>query len=113
MVEIGGARRSARKPKYNKLPMCALRRLALRFELGEQYDQPDQTALLNGKMNWQDGDETFWTDAYNHALEHLMLSRFDTSEDHLAAVGWYVAARMYAEETGPKEQATPDPKPPA
>lgn len=102
-MKMGEANRDERKPKYNKIPLCAVRRLAMRFGSGERYDDPGQIAKLNGKMNWQNGNEDYWTDAYNHAIEHLMLSRYDQSDDHLAAVMWYCASRMYIEESGPKE----------
>jgi hypothetical protein len=96
----GGAKRSERKPNYHQIPFCAIQRLAKRFAGGSrQYDDPAEAVKLNGAMNWQAGDEAYWTDAFNHAVEHLLLSKSDDSDDHLAAVMWYCATRMWKDES--------------
>ncbi len=92
------ARRNQRKPEYHKIPLEGLRRLALRFGLGGvEYDDPTELGKLNGRQNWEDGDDAYWVDAYNHAVEHLLLYRNDHSDDHLAAVAWYCFTRMHAD----------------
>lgn len=106
MITVGGAKSSAIRPRYHKIPILALRRLALRFALGErEYDDPAESRKLNGRMNWEEGTEEFWVERYNHAIEHLLLSRNGNEEDdHLAAVMWYCATRMQVEE---KRKAEP------
>lgn len=104
----GGAKRSEKKPNYNQIPFCAIQRLAKRFSVGaEQYDDPWEAKRLYGAMNWEAGDEEFWKDAFNHAMEHLLLSRCDVSDDHLAAVMWYCSIRM-AKDEGELRTATID-----
>ena len=66
-----GAKRSERKPMYHKIPGCALRRLAERYSLGSKYDDPEETKRISGAQNWQKGDAEFFTEAFEHLIEHL------------------------------------------
>lgn len=95
------ARRDERKAFYHKIPYCALRRLAARYLLGsDRYEKPGQKLLFE-PSNWQNGDRAFFTDAYNHVIEHLYRwADGDRSEDHLAAAAWGCFALIWAEEKG-------------
>lgn len=98
-----GAVRSARKPRYDKIPFEGFYRLAKRYGMG--CDKPEYGP--DGD-NWKAGNSDFWRDAGNHATEHLALYlRGDRSDDHLAAVAWYCFSRMWREarEGESKEQA--------
>lgn len=86
---------------YHKIPFVALKRLAERYGLGSKYEISGEPMKLKGIRNWQQGDEEYFTDALNHAIEHLMLyANGDRSEDHLAAGAWGCFALMWAEENG-------------
>ena len=95
------ARRSESKSFYHKVPFVALKRLADRFRLGsEEYEGPSER-LLFAPSNWQSGGPEFFTDAFNHVIEHLFKwSSGDRSEDHLAAAAWGCMALIWAEENG-------------
>jgi predicted RNA-binding Zn-ribbon protein involved in translation (DUF1610 family) len=97
-----GAVRSARKPRYDKIPTAGLRRIAERYGMG--CDNPNYAP--DGD-NWKNGGEDFWRDAGNHAFEHLKLYLDgDRSDDHLAAVGWYITSRCwYEDQTSAQSEA--------
>lgn len=75
-----GAKSSEAKPRYDLIPVDALRREAIRMAEG---------ARAHGERNYQKGagDQAFITDRVNHAIEHLLkYAEGDRTEDHLAAV---------------------------
>jgi len=106
-----GAKRSERKPMYHKIPAGPLRRLALRYMLGSKYDDPAETKKISGAQNWQRGDGEFFTETFEHLIEHAYrYADGDRSDDHLAAVAWGAFALMWAEEQGiipSREQSCP------
>lgn len=63
-----GAMSSGQKPRYDLIPLWALKRIAARFQLG---------ARKYGVDNWQKGlqDRDFILDRINHAIEHLYILR--------------------------------------
>lgn len=80
-----------RKPDYRQLTEQGLKRVAMRFALGEEN---------YGRDNWKKGihDLDWCNDAFNHAMEHLILyGQGDTTDDHLAAVGWFIFSFCYLE----------------
>lgn len=75
-----GAKSSEQKPRYDLIPVEALRREAVRMAEG---------AAAHGVNNYRKGanDPAFVTDRVNHAIEHLLkYASGDRTEDHLAAV---------------------------
>jgi hypothetical protein len=75
-----GASSSEQKPRYDLIPLEALRREAARMAEGAQ---------THGENNYQQGknDPAFVKDRINHMLEHALLyASGDRSTDHLAAV---------------------------
>jgi hypothetical protein len=75
-----GATSSTEKPRYDLIPVTALRRLAERFGYG---------AEKHGDNNYKRGfnDQQFIRDRKNHLMEHVSnYLNGDTSTDHLAAV---------------------------
>lgn len=96
-----GGKRSERKLMYHKIPLVGLKRLAERYTLGSKYEIPGEPMKLGGRRNWKEGDEEYFTDALNHAIEHL--ARFadgDRTDDHLAAAAWGCFALMWAQDRG-------------
>lgn len=90
-----GAKSSERKPRYDLIPACALRREAQR--MGE-------AVATHGERNYQKGanDPAFITDRTNHLIEHALLyASGDRSTDHLAAVRCNAAILMWCEEQQP------------
>jgi hypothetical protein len=75
-----GARSSEEKPRYDLIPVEALRREAIRMAEG---------ARAHGVNNYRVGvhDPAFITDRINHLIEHAVkYASGDRSDDHLAAV---------------------------
>lgn len=75
-----GAKSSVEKPRYDLVPLVAMRAVAERFGYG---------AERHGARNYEKGynDPSFVRDRLNHLLEHAMKAASgDTSEDHLGAV---------------------------
>ncbi len=97
---VGGAKSSETRPRYDKIPLCALERIARCFEEGgAKFDDPAEYAKLNGRCNWQDGDDSFFRERYNHAIHHALLHKEgDRSEDHLAKAAWGFIVLMWHEE---------------
>lgn len=88
----GAVREAAPVPRYDLIPTCVLRRLAERYRLG---------ALKYSPHNWKKGLP--WSDTYNRVVEHLQKwLEGNTSDDHLAAVVWGVAALMWYEDHKPE-----------
>lgn len=74
----GGATSSEEKPRYDLIPLPAIKRLAERFALG---------AVVHGDENYKKGGVVFWRDRKNHLVEHFYKwLDGDRSEDHLGAV---------------------------
>lgn len=116
-----GAKRSARKPRYDLIPTVALQRLAERFT-GEIVDgKPTGGALKYGETNWVNGLPT--SDVYDHIFDHLILwvqefqrllhcygddmtaifngmREFSAKDDHLAGAMWGICVLMYQETNG-------------
>lgn len=75
-----GASSSTEKPRYDLVPLTALRRLAERFGYG---------ARKHGDHNYRKGlfDVAFIRDRQNHMIEHAVkYAQGDRSADHLGAV---------------------------
>lgn len=90
-----GARSSEQKPRYDLVPLVALEREAVRMAEG---------AAVHGENQYQQGagDEVFFRDRLNHALEHLLkYIAGDRSEDHLAAVRCNTGMLMWLETNRP------------
>ena len=93
VISETGASRSSRegKGRFDLIPPCALRRLALRYEGG---------AAAHGDRNWQKGMSS--SRCYDSAFRHLLQwSEGKRDEDHLGAAMWNIAALMYNEEHNP------------
>lgn len=79
-VFASGATSSTEKPRYDLIPLSALRRLAERFGYG---------AKKHGDHNYKQGfnDKEFIRDRQNHMLEHVLnYISGDRTTDHLGAV---------------------------
>lgn len=79
-VFSSGAKSSVEKPRFDLIPLVALRAVAARFAYG---------AERHGANNYEKGanDPLFVRDRCNHLIEHAMKAASgDTSEDHLGAV---------------------------
>lgn len=79
-VFTSGATSSTEKPRYDLIPVVALRRLAERFGYG---------AKKHGDHNYKQGahDPEFIRDRQNHMIEHaIKYANGDRSTDHLGAV---------------------------
>src|SRR5690349_17218789 len=77
---VSGAKSSIEKPRFDLIPLVALRAVAERFAYG---------ASRHGARNYEKGadDPDFVRDRYNHLIEHaLRAASGDASEDHLGAV---------------------------
>src|SRR5438045_217019 len=75
-----GAKSAVEKPRYDLVPLSALRRLAERFGYG---------ASRHGEGNYRNGanDAAFLRDRKNHLIEHAVkYANGDRSEDHLGAI---------------------------
>lgn len=75
-----GATSSTEKPRFDLIPVAALRRLAERFGYG---------ATKHGDHNYKQGvnDPQFIRDRQNHLIEHAVkYANGDRSTDHLGAV---------------------------
>ena len=93
VISETGASRSSRagKGRFDLIPSCAIRRLALRYEGG---------AATHGDDNWKKGMSS--KRCYDSALRHLFQwADGKKDEDHLGAVMWNIAALMYNEEHNP------------
>ena len=100
VISETGSSRSDRsgKGRYDLIPTCALRRLALRYEGG---------ALAHGDRNWQKGMDA--SRCYDSAMRHLgQWNDGETDEDYLGAAMWNIAALMYIEERMPQHLDLPD-----
>jgi hypothetical protein len=98
-----GAKSSEKKPRYDLIPACALRRYAERCTLG---------AECHGDDNWKRGkdDPAYILDRLNHTFEHLMkYMSGDRSEDHLGAVLWGAGALCWFEEQSRTSESTSEP----
>lgn len=85
-----GATRSDRtgKGRYDLIPPCAIRRLAVRFEEGGRH---------HGDENWKKGTPT--SRCMDAAMRHLgQYWAGARDEDHLGAAMWNIAAMMWNEE---------------
>lgn len=81
-----GGKRDVRRPRYDLIPKLWLDELAGVLEEGLRYERD----------NWKKGDEQFYTDCLNHAVDHL--ARYndgDRTENQLAKVAWNVLARRW------------------
>lgn len=75
---------------YSLIPPEALRRLALRYQIG---------LTKYGKNNWQKGIPT--DNILDHLLTHLQhWTSGDRSDDHLAGAMWGIATLMHFETFG-------------
>lgn len=107
-----GAIRSDIKPNYHQIYPEFIRRVAKRHSLGsESYDSPEGK-LLGGTQNWHNGGKAFFTQAYNHLMDHLLIWKENIEsgadfelDDDLAAVGWGVEVLMWAQDQGMFEPA--------
>lgn len=93
-----GAQSSEKKPRYDLIPVEALRREAVRMAEG---------AAAHGVNNYRKGagDEAFRLDRLNHAWEHLAkYIHGDRSEDHLAAVRCNMGIVMWLDSHWPAER---------
>jgi hypothetical protein len=98
-----GAKRSYVAPYYCAIPGNALRRLAMRYTTGsEKYDPKGWLIGLLESANWRKGDREFFSDVFNHVIDHLyrFLEEGNEETDNLAAAAWGVFALMWAEEQG-------------
>lgn len=87
-----GAKSSEIKPRYDLIPVEALRREAMRMAEG---------AHAHGENNYRKGgtDPAFIVDRINHLIEHAMkYAAGDRTEDHLAAVRANTAMLIWLEE---------------
>jgi hypothetical protein len=109
-----GAKRSYVAPYYSAIPGNALRRLAVRYTVGsKKYDPRGWMIGLLGEANWRKGDREFFSDVFNHVIDHLyrFLEEGNEETDNLAAAAWGVFALMWAEEQGifvPETGSSPD-----
>jgi hypothetical protein len=102
-ARASGAKRDMLKPYYHKIPRVALERLARRYLDGaERYETPEQWRIFGRTENWKLGDAHFFTDAFNHVIDHLYrwLEEGSEEDDHLAAAAWGIFALMWAEDRG-------------
>jgi hypothetical protein len=120
VTHVTGAKRSARKPRYDLIPTIAVFRLAERFtgEMGP--DGPTGGALKYGANNWRNGLPT--SDVYNHVIDHLIhwarqfqdaqflygdnmvsirkhMEEYSAIDDHLAGAMWGLCVLMHQEDT--------------
>lgn len=96
-----GAKSSEEKPRYDLIPMEALRREAVRMAEG---------AKAHGENNYHKGmgDAAFVRDRVNHAIEHLLkYASGDRTEDHLAAVRANTGMLIWLESANRSETTTP------
>lgn len=102
MIEFeGGALREERCPLYHMIPGCAVRVVAERFAAGgEKYD-PGVNERFYPDQNWQRGDEAYYVDVANHAMQHFLLwLDGDRSENHLGAILWAFCVLVWATSKG-------------
>lgn len=94
----GGATRTKAKYRFELMPECALRRLALRFTGG---------AAKHGENNWKKGDFMFVVSCFGHAAAHLsaMKREGNTHDDNIGAALWNLSAIAWYEEFKPEEVA--------
>jgi hypothetical protein len=103
MVELGGAKSSEFRPRYDQIPSGFLRALAERFTAGHHKFDSDGARYLGGRMNWQNGDAQYFRDRFNHVIEHLNAWKEDYeagvahSDQHLEAAAWGLAILWWAE----------------
>jgi hypothetical protein len=93
-VFTSGAKSTEEKPRYDLMPLCALRRWAERLAYG---------AKRHGASNWTLGkdDPDYRRDRLNHTFEHLKkYMDGDRSEDHLGAVMCGIGFECWFEENG-------------
>lgn len=99
VISETGASRSNQtgKGRYDLIPPCAMKRLALRYEGG---------AVAHGDRNWEQGMSA--SRCYGAAIRHLnQWSDGEVDEDHLGAAMWNVAALMFAEDKRPEHLDLP------
>lgn len=94
----GGATRTKAKYRFELMPECALRRLALRYTGG---------AAKHGENNWKKGDFMFVVSCFGHAAAHLsaMKREGNTHDDNIGAALWNLSAIAWYEEFKPEEVA--------
>jgi hypothetical protein len=94
------ARRSGKKPPYRLIYKPFLTALAHVLEIGaERYDE----GLYD--RNYQHGDDRFFLEAADHAMEHLLTylhteDRYYAGEDHLAHAAANLMFLVFAEDEG-------------
>lgn len=85
-----GAKRDVQddKPRYDLIPVCALKRLAGLYARG---------AKKYGELNWQQGFpfKRIMASLFRHAFAYM---EGDQSEDHAGAVAWNAFALMFYED---------------
>lgn len=94
VISSTGSSRSDRsgKGRFDLIPPCAIKRLALRYEGG---------AVAHGSRNWEKGMSV--ERCYDSAVRHLLQwGDGQKDEDHLAAAMWNLCAIMYMEEKMPE-----------
>lgn len=91
----GGAKRSDAKPFYRKIPITALRRLAMTLAEGSlRYDK----GIYHS--NWRSGNDEFAAACFDHAIEHMYnWMEGDNTEDHLGHAMANIAFLIHFEET--------------
>ncbi|MFC8686335.1 dATP/dGTP diphosphohydrolase domain-containing protein [Brevibacillus porteri] len=97
--ETGAKRdRAPGKGRYDLLSPVAMRRIAIRSELGE--------LKYGDGRNWEKGMpiSEFMDSAVRHIFQYMA---GDTQEDHLAAAAWNLNCAMHLEETMPQMQNIP------
>lgn len=94
VVSETGSSRSDRtgKGRYDLIPPCAMRRLALRYEGG---------AAAHGDRNWEQGmDVSRCIDSAKRHMDQWIEG--ETDEDHLGAAMWNISACMFMEKYHPE-----------
>lgn len=97
--ETGAKRdRASGKGRYDLLSPIAIRRIALRSELGE--------IKYGDGRNWEKGMpiSEFMDSALRHIFQYMA---GDSQEDHLAAAAWNLNCAMHLEEIMPQMQNIP------
>lgn len=91
-VSASGAKSSEEQPRYDLIPVSAIRREAGRMGDG---------AKRHGENNYQCGvnDPVFFRDRLNHLINHaLSYAAGDRSDDHLAAIRCNAGILMWLDE---------------
>lgn len=96
----GGVSRGARARGFISIPSSGIRRIADRFDLGqEKYpDAPDGTPNWKICLRNEASALAFMRESFNHAFEHMLNCAYGTPDDNLAAVGWFVVVACEVEQ---------------